>query len=128
MHLTPNCSRKKGIFAFSVKIYFYDITYPGSYGEPFEINIHLIENGISIGYCDFHLSSYYYNINGIYIVKSKRRKGYASDILNHIEKLYPRLELDPYTHTTIQGDRFFHKVKGTKIDAEENKYKIKKLT
>ena len=61
-------------------------------------------------------------IKDIFVLSSKRRRGYGKDILNHIEKIHPGYSYCDKTTTTVKGDRFFHKVKESPIFYPENKY------
>jgi hypothetical protein len=87
---------------------------------------YLIEDDKCIGICKYELQiregKKFYIIKDIVVISSKRRNGYATDILNHIEKIHPGYSYYDKTATTYKGDRFFHKVKGTPIFHPENKY------
>ena len=124
------------------KIYFYDDTlfWKGTErkrnlktGEIEEIKnekehhtCYLIEDDKCIGVCNYELQiregEKFYMIKDIFILSSKRRSGYGKDILNHIEKIHPGYSYNDGTRTTVKGDRFFHKVKGSPIFYPENKY------
>lgn len=87
---------------------------------------YLIEDHKCIGVCQYGLEiregKKFYSISKIGVISSKRRKGYGTDILNHIEKIHPGYSYYDQTRTTLKGDRFFHKVKGSPIFHPENKY------
>jgi GNAT superfamily N-acetyltransferase len=87
---------------------------------------YLIEDDKCVGVCKYGLQiiegKKFYMIKDIFVLSSKRRKGYGTDILNHIEKIHPGYSYYDDTTTTIKGDRFFHKVKGSPIFHPENKY------
>ena len=124
------------------KIYFYDDTFfwKGTEhkrnlqtGEIEEIKnekeshtCYLIEDDKCIGVCKYELQiregEKFYMIKDIFVLSSKRRSGYGKDILNHIEKIHPGYSYNDDTTTTVKGDRFFHKVKGSPIFYPENKY------
>jgi len=116
------------------RIYFYDITIPqhktwdnAIIGDICES--YLIEDNKCIGVCLYELQIRdikedlkYYVISDIGVVSKKRRKGYGRDIINHIEKLHPGYSYFDDTATTIKGDRFFHKVKGSPLVYKQNEY------
>jgi len=102
------------------KIYFCDF----NLGDIFFC--YLIENNKCIGVCVYKLDvrddMKYYVISDIGVVSTKRRKGYGRDIIEHIEELHPGYNYFDKTMTTIKGDRFFHKVKGSPLAYKENEY------
>ena len=136
----PSLGNSRGEFTVSFnfshikngkKIYFYDETFfDVNRFEPDTIKeyhtCYLIEDDKCIGVCKYTLDiregKKIYIVSKIGVISSKRRKGYGTDILNHIEKLNPGYSYYDKTDTTIKGDRFFHKVRGSKLFYSENRY------
>ena len=96
-------------------------------GDSSRYNIcYLTENNKCIGYCSYKLETIgdkkYYIIHNIMVINKKRRMGFATDIVNHIEELHPGYIFDDRIMKTIKGDRFFHKTKKSKLDWKSNEY------